>query len=225
MAEQEKQTGQAKEVIAEQKLNRQVNYFIMRRMWQVIRGRSADDTIYKAFETSRERFTRVINTGVIRYGKGELAGLCQLTGLSEYIFTGKKRFECSYKDGDKEQSITREEWVDLFKWRETRNSNEDDKQKRIYTLLNKVNKQDEKNPDFYRLCYFLKERKPAPIRLPSSEIRDVMNAINSLSFDMLDGCEPRQLVNLIKLMRSKLTLADSIRVYKEAQGKSTKTDK
>ena len=52
-----------------------------------------------------------------------------------------------------------------------------------------------------------------------------MNAINSLSFDMLNGCEPRQLVNLIKLMRSKLTLADGIRVYKEAQGKSTKTDK
>ena len=86
MAEQEKQTGQAKEVIDDQKLNRQVNYFIMRRMWQVIRGRSADDTIYKAFETSRERFTRVINTGVIRYGKGELAGLRQLTGFRGYIY-------------------------------------------------------------------------------------------------------------------------------------------
>ena len=57
----------------------------MRRMWQVIRGRSADDTIYKAFETSRERFTRVINTGVIRYGKGELAGLRQLTGLAKEV--------------------------------------------------------------------------------------------------------------------------------------------
>ena len=46
MAEQEKQTEQGKKVIDDQKLNRQVNYFIMRRMWQVIRGRSADDTIY-----------------------------------------------------------------------------------------------------------------------------------------------------------------------------------
>ncbi len=225
MVEQEKQTGQAKEVIDDQKLNRQVNYFIMRRMWQVIRGRSADDTIYKAFETSRERFTRVINTGVIRYGKGELAGLRQLTGLSEDIFTGETRFECSYKDGDKEQSITREEWVDLFKWRETRNSNEDDKQKRIYTLLNKVNKQDEANDDFCRLCYFLKERKPAPLRLPSDKVQSVTAEIRSLSFEVLDKCEIGQLRELAKLLRSKLALTDSIRVYKEEQGKSTKTDK
>ncbi len=223
MEEQEKQREQPEEVIDEQKLNRQVNYFIMRRMWQVIRGRSAEDTIYKAFETSRERFTRVINTGVIRYGKGELAGLCQLTGLSEDIFTGKTRFVCTYRNGDGEKRISREEWVDLFKWRETRNCDEEDRQKQIYTLLDKVNRGDVENHDFYRLCYFLKERKPAPLRLPSDKIRGVTAEIKSLTFEVLDGCEIGQLKELAKLMRSKLALTDSIRVYKEARDKMTKT--
>lgn len=225
MMEQKKHTEQSQEVIDEQRLNRQVNYFIMRRMWQAIRGRSADDTIYKAFETSRERFTRTINTGVIRYGKGELAGLCQLTGLSEDIFTGKIRFACPYKSGDKEQFITREEWVDLFKWRENRNCDEEDRQKRIYTLLNQVNKRDVENHDFYRLCYFLTERKPAPLRLPSDKIRGVTAEIKSLTFEVLDGCEIGQLRELEKLMRSKLALTSSVRIYKEAKDKMTKTGK
>lgn len=225
MVDHEKLTEQSQEVIDKQKLNRQVNYFIMRRMWQVIRGRSADDTIYKAFKTSRERFTRVINTGIIRYGKGELAGLCQLTGLSEDIFTGKTRFVCPYKDGDQEQCITEEEWVHLFKWRKARNSGGGDRQKKIYTLLNKVNKRNIENHDFYRLCYFLTECKPAPLRLPSDKIRGITAEMNRMSFEVLDSCEIGQLRKLEALMQSKLALVKSIRVYKEEKDKIAKLRK
>ena len=97
--------------------NRRVNYFIMRYMWQVIHGRSRGDgdTIYDAFNTSRERYTRIINTGVVRYGRNELADLQQITGLRKEIFTGEERFICPYKGENGEVQITEQDWKDWDK--------------------------------------------------------------------------------------------------------------
>lgn len=97
MAEQEKQAEQLILSDDEKKFNRQINFFIMRYMWQVICERNPDDTIYKAFQTSRERYTRIINTGVVRYGKGELDSLSQITGLRKEIFLGEVRFNVLMK--------------------------------------------------------------------------------------------------------------------------------
>lgn len=113
MAEQEKQTGQSNLTDDERKFNRQVNYFIMRYMWQVICERNPEDTIYKAFHTSRERYTRIINTGIVRYAKGELDSLSQITGLRKEIFLGEVRFNCPYKvkikNAEKKQVIEKRE--------------------------------------------------------------------------------------------------------------------
>ena len=101
----------------DKQFNRQINYFIMRYMWQVVRGRNSQDTIYLAFGTSRARYTRVIDTGAIRYGVGELAGLQQVTGLRKEIFTGEVRFDCPVpiKPGSDElTSITTKDWEEMF---------------------------------------------------------------------------------------------------------------
>ncbi len=235
MEEQKNQTEQEKNVIDEQKLNRQINYFIMRYMWQVICGRSATDTIYNVFCTSRERFTRVINTGVIRYGKGELKGLQQITGLSADIFTGKRRFMCPHKDKTgKIQDIITTEWIEYFKWRKDQ-AEEEDKEKKtemkkemkkrekdILDKLKNIERSNRDNLDFFRLCYFLKERQPAPIRFPSDEVQSAKNALNRLTFDILDHCDTKQLENLKKEITSKLQLVSGILFYKAAKEKLSK---
>ena len=88
-----------------------------------------EDTIYKAFHTSRERYTRIINTGVVRYGKGELDSLSQITGIRKEIFLGEVHFSCPYelekqdtagKKSIEKGEITDEDWKRLFQWRKVR---------------------------------------------------------------------------------------------------------
>lgn len=114
--EQEKQ--EAAELKKQREFNRQVNYFVMRYMWQAIRGRSADETIYLAFNMSRERYTRIIETGKVSYGKNELDFLREKTGIPKEIFTGDIRFTCPDKLGN--DTISDAEWANLFMLREKR---------------------------------------------------------------------------------------------------------
>ena len=170
----EQKAGKTKLSDDDKKFNRQINYFIMRYMWQVICGRNPNDTIYMAFHTSRERYTRIINTGVVRYAKGELDSLSQTTGLKKEIFSGEVRFNCPYevkkkpiqekqKTGKKQEpekemkEITEKEWQDLFQWREVRTGTKGQKspQDNICQILKQVKQSDVENWDFYRLCYFL----------------------------------------------------------------------
>lgn len=231
MAEQEMQTGQKGLPDEEKKFNRQVNYFIMRYMWQVVCGRNPDDTIYMTFNTSRERYTRIINTGVVRYAKGELDSLSQITGLRKEIFTGEVRFRCPYgekqsvdKKGREIIEITEEEWRGLIQWRKVRTGESGTKspQDVICEHLRKVKRSDGENWDFYRLCYFLKERTPAPLKVTKEQFRDMVQAVNGLSFSMLDKCEVAQLKGLQKLLQEKNKLVAGIIVYKEARAREKK---
>lgn len=222
MAEPMKQSLQPSEQIGdeEKKFNRQINYFIMRHMWQVICGRSSTDTIYNSFQTSRVRYTRVIDTGVIRYGKGELDGLQQLTGLRKEIFTGEARFQCPYQRGKDMAEITEADWKKMFDWRKCRTG--ENTQDKICAVLKEVARTNVENNDFYRLCYFLRERKPAPVRSASDKLRGAVREITGLSFEVLDNCDVGQLGALKKLLNEKLKLVNGIYTYKEEKTKAKK---
>jgi len=240
--------GQEKQDEQKLRFNRQVNYFIMRYMWQVIRGRSGDETIYTTFNTSRERYTRVINTGAVRYGKGELDFLTQLTGVRKEIFTGEVRFSCLYKENNKQEEITTERWEELFEWRsdqtqkrsdiriareikkaaakrgetiEVEEEPEEEKQEtpqdKIYQSLRMVSQTNKGNWDFYRLCYFLRQRKPAPLGVTADQLRAIRQAIRKLSFSMLDDLELDSLRSLQELVIEKYNLINGIVAYKEAK--------
>lgn len=242
MAEQGTQPEQHNNSGEEAKFNRQINYFIMRYMWQVICGRNPNDTIYMAFNTSRERYTRIINTGMVRYAKNELDSLSQITGLSKEIFSGEKRFKCLYEVDKKEPQekpttekkqkpgeeqvpeketidITEQQWQNLFQWRKSRAGKKGQlsPQDEIYHLLRQVKRSDPDNWDFYRLCYFLRERTPAPIKVTKEQFRDMVNAISHLSFSILDKCEVAQLKHLQKLLKEKSTLVSAIIIYKNSK--------
>lgn len=228
MAEQKKQAEQPKISDEEKRFNRQINFFIMRYMWQVICKRNPDDTIYMAFHMSRERYTRIINTGVVRYAKGELESLSQITGLRKEIFSGEVLFNCPYevekkdakgKKSIEKREITESDWQGLFQWRNVRSGAKGTKspQDEIYECLRKVKQSDVENWDFYRLCYFLKERTPAPSKVTKEQFRDMVQSVRRLSFSILDKCEVAQLQGLQKLLQEKTRLVGGIITYKEAR--------
>lgn len=208
----------------EMQFNRQVNYFIMRYMWQVIRGRNGKDTIYQTFRTSRERYTRIINTGVVRYGKGELDYLTETTGLKKGIFTGEVRFDCPYGDKKPLNKITQQEWDTMLQWRQNRTGVNGTKspQDEVCEKLRQVDKDNADNWDFFQLCYFLKEQRPAPSLLTQGQFNDLINSIQGLSFSMLDRCETKQLTSLQKLLNQKSKLLSGIIIYKSAKAAEKK---
>ena len=97
-----------------QRLNRQINFLVMRKMWQRLRGRakkgSEGQTIYAAFHMSRERYTRVIRGEPVRFSKEELKRLVVETGVRSEIFEGKDCFHF--------EAISRRDWQRLFELRE-----------------------------------------------------------------------------------------------------------
>ena len=84
-------------------------------------------------------------------------------------------------------------------------------------LLRSVKRSNVENWDFYRLCYFLKERKPAPLKVTAEQFRDIVKAVRGLSFSILDKCEVAQLRGLQKLLQEKNRLVTGIITYKEAK--------
>lgn len=106
-------TSQTVGAVSEQDmvLNRQINFLIMRKMWQDIRGRAkrgeaGKETIYHAFDMSRERYTRAINGEPVRFSQKELRDLMLKTGVNSDIFQGVTCFQF--------EAITRKDWEKLF---------------------------------------------------------------------------------------------------------------
>ena len=188
------------------------------------------DTIYAAFNTSRERYTRIINTGIVRYGKGELDELELETGIRRAIFEGKICFDCRYvikdKTGAVTKSITKEEWEKLFRLRDERKGAEGNEntyreyQRGLLDKLRKVAKNNKNNRDFYCLCYYLKNKKATPAVTPVDTIKAIEKTINRLSFNLLDECDLEQLERFQRLIREKSTLISSMIVYKQARNES-----
>lgn len=239
MAKEKAETLEGKDEREKQSRNRQINYFIMRYMWQVIRGRGSN-TIYEEFQTSRERFTRVIDTGKIRYGKGELERLNQLTGLQKELFTGELRFECPYQTKQDrktvEEEITLEEWENLFAWRDAeklrrKNSSPPEdrgaatrkeqakvptEQDKICKKLKTVNRRSS-NWHFYRLCYFIQERKAAPLRQDDDTLMRIKTALNKLTLELLVRSQIGSLKGMRDLLKNKRELVSAMVVIKEAE--------
>ena len=202
---------------AEKSFNRQVNYYVMRYMWQVIRKRDSGSTIHAQFDTSRERYGRVINTGIIRYKKNELQNLVETTGMRREIFTGEARFQCPYVEkGKPVNDITTEEWKTLFEYR-TDKSIDSSIEEQIHKRLRNAITDDKKNWDFYQLCFFIRELKAAPKKAVSVQVAEITRTVQRLSFSMLDECDAVSLRRLYKALAEKTKLVNGIITYKQAR--------
>lgn len=235
MAETEK--TKAKKVLSEAEIaeekrrafNRQINFYIMRYMWQVMGGRvkgSNRHTIYDVFQTSRERFTRIINTGIVRYKSGELDKLADNMGLRKEILTGEVRFCCPYEDHGQIVDISEKDWHTLLDWRSsdseerTKPSELGKVQKAICNILHNVSITDRTNKDFYCLCYFYKNRKPVPKESPEQLLTTVYNTVRQIDFDILNKYEIPILERMRDALSDRLVLIDAIIAYKKAENGS-----
>ena len=221
----ETEATQEQDLTPEQlKDNRRINYFVMRYMWQVVRHRGTF-TLYDALDTSRERYTRIINTGEVRFKSGELDKWHSKTGISRDIFQGKTVFNCSFSDESNNiQTISKEKWEELFLWRNEFGCDNTGKsiQKEVCSMLEKIPQSDKNNTDFYSMCYFFKKLEPVPSIEPDELIREIGKSLKRLSFSLLDGCGDKQLEEIQKILKDKYNTALRIYNYRQEKNKSKK---
>lgn len=232
--QEKKQEQERKKKMA---FNRQINYFIMRYMWQVIRGRSAEESIYLAFDMSRERYTRIIETGKVGYGKNELAFLGGKTGIPQKIFTGEIRFTFPDKQGN--DTITDAEWKRLLELREIRKTKRADmKAKESRGTLTDADRADynqsqseykeaekaieeklQKAPrkgdsPFQRLCSFLKNGYGSRLEV----IQEVKQALAHIKVTLLDECSKSELQQLCQVLERKQKMVNTVFDYRALKG-------
>jgi len=220
-----------------QQFNRQINFFIMRKMWQHIRGKGKDkdDTIYVNFNMSRERYTRGINTGIISISKAEQKLLEKNTGIAPRIFTGETRFRCLPVNAKEEDPdlISEDEWKKLFKLRSKRKKPDDKDitsaeykrrntaykvmEKKIIDKLYEADPIDINNENFYNLCFYLINLRSRFLAQEfDNAVEEITTSLDKLSFDTLDGCNTMVLDKFQQEIKQKSSLVNSILQYKKA---------
>lgn len=82
--------------IEDKKLNMQINFYIMRKLWAVHHGKKRDGNsgnfYHEVFESSRARITRVIDGYNSRFSQEECANTENRTGVPREYISGHKRF-------------------------------------------------------------------------------------------------------------------------------------
>lgn len=235
--QKEQEQKQAQERKKKMAFNRQINYFIMRYMWQVIRGRSAEESIYLAFNMSRERYTRILETGKVGYGKNEVTFLWEKTGIPQEIFTGETRFTFPDKQGN--DMITEQEWERLFEFREMRrikradmnakdtrgalkdadradyNQSQSDYKKAERAIEEKLQKAPRKGDSpFQRLCSFLKNGYGSRLEV----LQEVKQALARIKVTLLDECSKSELQELYQALEQKKKMVNAVFVYRGLKG-------
>lgn len=231
--EEEKQRIQAEQ--ERQRFNRQINYLVMRKMWQTIRHRakkgSHGQTIYDVFHLSRERYTRIIRGQNIRLSENELRRLVAETGVRKEIFEGKDHFRF--------EAITEKDWQRLFHLRNMDDieervkgeKGEDEGKKRIKSerkkrledirnyeknLYEQMKQSDIdllKNPDLYYFAVYLKSGKPATNTDMETDLREKVQLLNSVSLIQLERCGLTVLQEYFQVLEKQIDITGTLLRY------------
>lgn len=206
--------GQTKTELSEDdiKLNRQINFLVMRKMWQTIRGRNPrgtkePQTIYTDFRMSRERYTRAINGERIRITADELRKLVAQTGLSREIFQGETCFQF--------KNISRRDWEKLFILRGENIKKSRVFENNIYTQMEKDDVDIINNPDFYRFAVYLKHGKPVSNLTLEESIQEEIGRLQKIDVDYIEQCNNDVLQVYAAELKKQLDLVTTIIHYKE----------
>ena len=117
MAEQARNTDHGKLAKEQRHLNCQINFFIIRRIWNLLHRRGGE-SLYHTLNIKKVRYTRQVDSGSIRLTDSELKELVARTGLSEGIFKGDYRFVIAGE--------TEADWQELFSLRKQRQEKKQD---------------------------------------------------------------------------------------------------
>lgn len=195
----------------ERRLNRQINFLIMRKMWQTIRGRakkgSEDQTIYAAFHMSRERYTRIIRGEAVRFSKGELERLMRETGVRSDIFEGITAFEF--------EAISLKDWKKLFELREVDIAKAREYEKYLYNQMKQSDVDLIKNPDLYHFAVYLKRWKAATDKSIEADLKNIIQQLDAFSLAHLEQCDVNILREYLQGLKKQVDIASTLVRYIE----------
>ena len=216
--EGEKMTSQTVGAVSEQDmvLNRQINFLIMRKMWQDIRGRAkrgeaGKETIYHAFGMSRERYTRAINGEPVRFSQKELRDLMLKTGVNSDIFQGVTCFHF--------EAITRKDWEKLFVLRGEDIQRARTFERNLYQQITKKDLDMVTNPNLYRLTVYLRTSAPVTDFQLEETIREQMNWMDKNGIASLERCDPELLGDYLDALEKHIDMVRTLTHYRELKGK------
>lgn len=200
-------------------LNRQINFLVMRKMWQIIRGRAqkgsmGEQTIYKAFGMSRERYTRVLNGENVRFSKKELKLLMQKTGLRSEIFEGKDCFQF--------EGISRKSWTTLFLLRGQNIKKAREYEKNLYEQTQPSDADILNNPDIYRFAVYLKRLEPATNTTIEERLQENIEVIQRMEFQHLEQCGEGILKNYLMVLQKQVDMVETLTRYAVLRQESKK---
>ena len=195
----------------ERRLNRQINFLIMRKMWQTIRGRakkgSEDQTIYVAFHMSRARYTRIIRGEAVRFSKGELERLMRETGVRSDIFEGITAFEF--------EAISLKDWQKLFELREVDIAKAREYEKYLYNQMKQSDVDLIKNPDLYHFEVYLKRWKAATDKSIEADLKNIIQQLDAFSLAHLEQCDINILREYLQGLKKQMDIASTLVRYIE----------
>ena len=181
LAKTDKDNEKRAQLEREYSFNRQINFLVMRKLWQKFRGRApkgSTETIYTDFGMSRARYTRAVDGYNIRLSKKELERLMQKTGLRSDIFEGQTRFQF--------KNISSKNWNELFILR----GKDPDKYKVqedfVFSLICKEDYELVRNPDLSRFVDYLKNHGPATDVNVEQKLKSLIVDLDAINFHQLE---------------------------------------
>lgn len=183
-------------------LNMQINFYVMRTLWQIIIRRSKNDTIHDTFNMSRTRYNKVLDGDNIRMSTNEMVWLCKLTGISSDIFEGKDRFEIAH--------ITEKQWETFFGL--TKNSVDYYNQRKIINDRIKDEYRYSKNKmgQFLMLCKFIENIKDDKSIKADLILSKQIEELNKIKLKMFSGVNEDILYKYIEALELQLKFANTM---------------
>ena len=207
-----------------ERFNRQINFLVMREMWQAIRKRAkrhSGNTIYKAFDMSRTQYNAAIDGGNIRLSEEKIKYLVTETGVRREIFEGKDCF--------KFKKIERAEWQKLFELKGKRDENEnkvarsewEPEQKRILSKINADDVDEVNNPDFYQFAVYLKAGKEVGDTAAERKIKNGIKLLSDIKLSDCENCQFATLQDFVEILNRQVDIAGTVLRYSELKKKKT----
>lgn len=207
----------------EERLTRQINYTIIRRLWRYIKGcvesKNAKDNLYSVLPFTRNTYTLLVsankyNTPTI--SKAREAELLE-TGLPIEVFTGEKQIELD--------KITSEQWKEYFKFRYTTVSNVTDKNNRdrIMNDLNRelnhqfeiIKRKYSYESDIFKLYYFIETGEKFKGNYNKLMINNCLNEFSKFTINQWELLETQELKKYKETIEKQLHIIKTLYDYRE----------
>ena len=197
------------------RLNQQINFLVMRYMWQRYKGRAKKNTkynrtIYDVLGISRERYTRVLDGQVASFGVNKLTRINQITNVSMEIFNGSKAFQF--------KKIGLHQWKDLFDCRVDNIAEFREKAKELFNLIEEGDFT--KKSDLYKFRLFCEKLAKYDGVSHEVAVREITRVLEARLFSDLEECSLETLESYQKVLAEQSAMVNTLLSYRKYKNKT-----